>query len=357
MSPLRFCRSSRSRPSLLTCCVAALVSTAKSKPVIRSVLTRIVLIAAGGLLYAGCVGHRPPSPADRFFLHKDAKKAMNKANAEEPPSPSLEEAIGKLRQLMATARPTPKAAVATLETTDAILAAALKEATSVPTVDNLLEVGSAYQRHGLHDQAYTYYVRALNLAPRRAETHEALARLWRDWGLPQLGLGDAHRAVFYAPASASARNTLGTLLQALGLRQAARAAYATAIRLDGEAGYAFNNLCYLSFVEGNSAQAIAECRTALQFDPALAAAHNNLALTYAALGHAELARREFGAAGGAANTAYNMGMVYLAQRDYVSAADEFDTARAARPALADADRRARDARRRAANEHPGTGGQ
>ena len=45
---------------------------------------------------------------------------------------------------------------------------------------------------------------------------KAWRRVWRDWGLPALALGDAHRAIYYAPQSASARNTYGTVMQALG---------------------------------------------------------------------------------------------------------------------------------------------
>ena len=57
------------------------------------------------------------------------------------------------------------------------------------------------------DAAYRHFNRALALNPRDAAAYEGLARVWRDWGLPQLALGDAHRATFFAPQSASARNT------------------------------------------------------------------------------------------------------------------------------------------------------
>ena len=306
----------------------------------------VLLIAVGVSLHAGCA-HRRPGPADRFFLHKEARRTAEKA---EPPSPSLEESMAKIRHLMATARPEPKPAVRTLEETDPVLSAALKTLAAATTAENLYEVGAAYHRRGLLDQAHGYYMRAIRLNPRYADAHEGVARLWRDWGFPQLGLGDAHRAIYYAPASASARNTLGTLLHAVGLRQAAREAYREAISLDHEAGYAFNNLCYLSFVEGKASQAIAECQSAVRLDPTLSAAHNNLALTYAAIGRLDLARREFGAAGSATSAAYNMGVVYLASKKFLEAADEFDAARTATPQLVDAERRARDARRLAASE-------
>jgi tetratricopeptide (TPR) repeat protein len=312
----------------------------------------ILLVAVGVSVHAGCA-HRRPGPADRFFLHKEARRTAQKA---EPPSPSLEESMAKIRHLMATARPEPKPAVKTLEETDPVLSAALKTLAAATTAENLYEVGAAYHRRGLLDRAHGYYMRALRLNPRYADAHEGVARLWRDWGLPQLGLGDAHRAIYYAPASASARNTLGTLLHAAGLRGPARDAYEMAAVLDRDAGYAFSNLCYLSFVEGKASQAIAECQRALRLDPTLAAARNNLGLTYAAIGRLDLARSEFAAAGGATRAAYNMGVVYLAEKNFSAAADEFDAARAA-PRLVDAERRARDARRRAEMERRAGGDQ
>ena len=51
-------------------------------------------------------------------------------------------------------------------------------------------------------------------------------------------MGDAHRAVYYAPQSAAAHNTLGTIMQALGQDEAARSAYELASALDPKAAYA-----------------------------------------------------------------------------------------------------------------------
>jgi Flp pilus assembly protein TadD len=313
------------------------------------------IVVAGMCVSAACAHHRPASPADRFFLHKEAKVADQRPEAAS--QSSTDETISKLHQLMASARPAPRGSAPTLETSDPVLAAALKDLAVTPTVENLYAVGAAYHRRGLLDQAYTYYSRSLHRNPHRGQTHEAIGRLWRDAGLPQLGLSDLHRAIYYAPTSASARNTLGTVLQALGFRDEARNAYKMAFLLDGNAGYALNNLCYLSFVEGNAEQAIAECQRALRLDPSLSAAHNNLALTYAAVGRLDLARREFALAGPVGYAAYNMGIVYLAQNRYSDAAVEFDAAGDSSPGLLDAARRARDARRLADAEKQNRGGQ
>jgi Flp pilus assembly protein TadD len=311
----------------------------------RSAATRIVLLAVGVLMHAGCTSHRAPSLADRFLLHRSAKPGTAKPDA--PESPSLEEAIGKVRQLMATARPEPRQQTPTVEATDPALKLAFTNLSAAQTDDRLYDVGAAYHQLGLLDQAYQYYNRALHLNRRHASSHEGLARVWRDWGFPLLGLGDAHRATFYAPASPSAENTLGTVLHALGRRDEARAAYQRALLLEHAAPYALNNLCYLSLVEGHAAQALEECRGALRADPALSAAHNNLALTYASLGRLDLARREFELAGGTTSPAYNMGIVYLAQDRFALAAHEFETARLSTPIVVDAARRARASRTRA----------
>ena len=101
---------------------------------------------------------------------------------------------------------------------------------------------------------------ALLLEPKDAVSFDGLARVWRDWGLPNLGLGDAHRAIYYAPSSPTVYNTLGTLLQQLGQTAAAQSAFEAALRRDPEAPFALNNLCYAKLMQGHSAQAVDACR-------------------------------------------------------------------------------------------------
>jgi Flp pilus assembly protein TadD len=77
--------------------------------------------------------------------------------------------------------------------------------------------------------------------------------------------------------SASAHNTLGTLLASTRHRREARREYERAVQLEPDAAYALNNLCYLSFLEGDTSQAVAECQAALAVDPDLTAARETLA--------------------------------------------------------------------------------
>jgi Tfp pilus assembly protein PilF len=235
-----------------------------------------------------------------------------------------------------------------LEAGDPILSVALLEVAVAPSPALHLRIAARYRELGILDAAYDQYEHARALAPNSGEPYEGLARVWRDWGFPDRALGDAIRSVHHASSSATAHNTLGTILMALGHGKDARRSFQRAVALDGAAAYAFNNLCYLSFLEGAAAQAFAECRTALAVDPDMIAARNNLALLYAAARRNDLAHREFLAAGDPVAAAYNLGLVHLAARQYGAAAHAFDTASRQRPSWAAPRQRARFSRALAA---------
>ena len=95
-----------------------------------------------------------------------------------------------------------------------------------------------------------------------------LARIWRDWGLPGLGTRAGHRArPTSIRTSASAENTLGTLLDALGQPAEARQAFVRALALDARAGWALNNLCFVELRMGRLAEARSHCEAALDDRP------------------------------------------------------------------------------------------
>jgi len=131
-----------------------------------------------------------------------------------------------------------------------------------PTVEHYLNAAHAYQSLGVLDRAYDNLQRAATLDPDNALVNDGLARLWRDWGLPGLGLVNAHRAVYAAPQSATPRHTLGTVLYALGLRQQAENAFREATALDPHAWYAWQNLCTIAIGDGRTKDAIALCQRA-----------------------------------------------------------------------------------------------
>ncbi len=190
----------------------------------------------------------------------------------------------------------PRAELPTLEGVDGRLRAALADVNAAPTAINRRRVAAEYRRVRIFDKAFEYLTQVLD-DRKDADAYAERAQVWRDWGWPGFGLGDAYRAADLAPRSPKALNTLGTLLQAVGATAAARDAYRRAVDADPDAAYALNNLCYLSLVEGDEPRAVTECEAALAIDPVLDAARHNLARARAAFAQGYGGPRPRGQAG------------------------------------------------------------
>jgi tetratricopeptide (TPR) repeat protein len=211
-----------------------------------------------------------------------------KAPAPEPVQ-ALEEYIARVRRMSWSARPAGiRTGLATIEASNARLAHSLAALQVFPSAARHIEAADAYRKVGVLDKAHEQLTLAVRLDRRSARAYDGLARIWRDWGFPNMGLADAHRAVFHAPTSPEAHNTLGTLLQALGSPAGARAEYERALALEPRAAYALNNLCALDLVAGDAGAAALRCGDAVRLDPTLAAAHHNLEQARAALRAAAL---------------------------------------------------------------------
>jgi len=149
------------------------------------------------------------------------------------------------------------------------LGAALARHAAAPTVRNEVELAHVYRDAGILDQAYDHYGAATRLNPRETAAWDGLARIWRDWGYPGLGLGDAHRAVWADPSSPVARNTLGTILQSLGKTREAGDQFARAAALDPGAAYAHYNLAAVCAVQRQYIAAAEAFERAAALDPSL----------------------------------------------------------------------------------------
>lgn len=279
-------------------------------------------------IFSGCAAHRTAAVADR-------------------PS-ALETFIEKTRLESIAARPARANPALSLEQHDPELAAARALAALEPSAAHHRRVAVAYARLGVFDSAYNEFKAALRFDPRDASAFDGLARVWRDWGFSHLGLSDAYHALFYAPYSAGAHNTLGTLLLNLRQPDAARVEFERALALEPNAAFALNNLCYAILLQGRRQAAIDTCRDAVRANPSLTAAHNNLGLAYAAAGDLPAAAHEFSLAGDAAGTQYNLGVALMATQQFAAAASAFDQASALRPDLALPRQRAVQARALAA---------
>jgi Flp pilus assembly protein TadD len=287
---------------------------------------RVVLCATLSVVLAGCAAQRTgrvvPAPGELA--------GAGALDVGASPSESLEAFMSTVRQRAAEARP-ERLPMETIEGKDPRLAAALAVAIARPEPETYRSVAREYSRLRIVDRAHDYLDKALALDRRDWATYDTFARVWRDSGAANMALGDAHRAVYYAPASPVARNTLGTILQAMGLKKGAREQYEHALRLDPTATYALNNLCYGWILDGDAPKAARACDQALSLNPDLSAARNNLGILYAAGGDLAGARSAFEQSGDQAVVSYNLGIMHLARREYRKAADSFADAQQARP--------------------------
>jgi Flp pilus assembly protein TadD len=329
---------------------------------------RLCVLALLVCLAGGCSTHRLPDADRTSFVRRSQKAYADGATFDVPPADAR--SGGAMAQPSVNATPvtaagqppvssppsitTKTTSPPTIEASDSALIVALVGLKGKPTADAYVAAGSAYLRLGVLDKAESNYQHALRVDGHNAAASDGLARVWRDWGFPQYALGDAYRAVAYAPKSAAAENTLGTVLFALGDPREARAHFQKASNLDPQAVYALNNMCYVSLMLGDAAPAISRCHEALTLSPGFVAARNNLGLVYAAGGRQDLAADEFAKAGGDPAAAYNIGIVEMAKRDYRGAVPPFEAACHASPEVAGACAWATEARRLASYQAAAT---
>lgn len=146
--------------------------------------------------------------------------------------------------------PSAKSFGTTIEASDPALANALLALRLRPSPAAHKAVAREYRRLKVDDAAFDHLKAALRLEPADADAHDELARIWRDWGFPHLGLSDAARAVYFAPKSAAFHNTFGTLLAGNGQVDAARREFEAALALEPGATFAIENLCRLDRQSG-----------------------------------------------------------------------------------------------------------
>jgi tetratricopeptide (TPR) repeat protein len=236
-----------------------------------------------------------------------------------------------------TARTDAKA----LEQSDGELAAALRRLEAQPSSRCHQTVAAAYARLGVADAAIDHFDRALRLDRGDSVSYEGRARVWRDLGMVTLALGDAHRAVYYAPRSGPARNTLGTVFQLMGRVADARRAYEKALAFDPAAAYALSNLCYITFVDGDALRAEGLCRRALAVQADLVEARRNLAIVVARDAAVDDIRAVLEPGAGGADVEYSLGIALFANRRFAESADAFERAATIDPSM----RHARDTAR------------
>ncbi|HVH29033.1 MAG TPA: tetratricopeptide repeat protein [Vicinamibacterales bacterium] len=294
----------------------------------------------------GCTTKRGGLAA-RFV--KPGEPAINLGDPIKPSDRDLEHYTKQLRALQSKAT-TKSSLLPTIEGRDPVLAETLFRLKVFETAEGHRQVAAAYRDAGVTDYAFKHYQRALQLESCDSLAYEGLAQLWRDWLMPDIGLGDAYRAIGCRPASASAYNTLGTVLQRLGQTTEAKRAFARAVELDPHAAFALNNLCYIALRVGNGHEAQQSCERALAEDPALVTARLNLALARAMQGDVAGAERQLLDYADVATGQFNVGLLRMSMGRYAEAVESFDAVVAERPQSRTARMRAKQARARLVEE-------
>jgi Tfp pilus assembly protein PilF len=306
---------------------------------------RLAVVAAL-IAVSGCAA-REAKFASRFVKPGEPSALFDDPSSA-PASPApLSDYIRKMRTLQSKAV-SKNSLLPTIEASNSTLSKALLMLTLQESSEHHRVVAAAYRKAGVLDYAYRHYQRATMLEPCDAASFDGMARIWRDWGMPNLALSDAYHALHCNQKSAEIHNTLGTVLEALGQPANARRAYEQAVALDSRATFALNNLCVLEIDAGHGAAAAPYCQRALAIDATFAAARNNLALVEARSGDTAGAEQRLRGAGDRdAVSIYNVGVIRWSEGRYAEAAAEFGQAAAVQPSLAIARQRLVQARQAA----------
>lgn len=198
----------------------------------------IAAAVAAAMTSGACAARTPAGWASRFIVPGTpavdlTAPAVPGARPEPSPTPAPTAPVTALRVPSAD----------TLEAMAPLLRERLAVLALAPSPQAYLDAAAAYRQYAVHDRAFDLVQEGLTTFPHDGGLHAAAAEAWRDWGLPARGLRDAHLAVRYAPASAAAQTTLGTVLWAVGAGPEALRAFERAVALAPDAAYARHNRC------------------------------------------------------------------------------------------------------------------
>jgi Flp pilus assembly protein TadD len=142
-----------------------------------------------------------------------------------------------------------------------------------------MNLGGAYRRAGLYEEAETAFRRALDLDPYGWNAHFGLGSLYLAMGRPEAALAEFQEVLRLRPMNMRAAYSIGQSLEDLGRRDEAFRYYMNLGRRLGMGGRAF--------------EAIEPLRRAVAIDSMSSSAHNALANVYLLAGMRQNAAREY----------------------------------------------------------------
>jgi len=204
----------------------------------------------------------------------------------------------------------------------------------------LNNIGAAYRRKGMYDEAIAEYEKALEINPNHADAHYNLGVAYGEKGMYDEEIAEYKKALEINPNDAAAHYNLGAAYRRKGMYDAAIAEYKKALEINPEFAMAHANLGGAYADKGMYDKAIVACTRAIQINPDNIYAHNNLGGAYYGKGMYDAAIAEYKKAleinPSYAKAHYNLGVAYGDKGMYDAAMAEYKKALEINPDYANA---------------------
>jgi tetratricopeptide (TPR) repeat protein len=155
---------------------------------------------------------------------------------------------------------------------------------SVSQADYYIMQGFNYELQGDHQQALSFYRKALEINPNSAKAYNGLGYVYDSLGQYQEAISYYEKALQIDPSYATAYNNLAFAYGNLGEHQKSIPYYEKALQLDPNLAIAYGNLAFAYFQLGQPEQSIFYLQKNIQINPNDATAHNLLGFIYIGLG-------------------------------------------------------------------------
>lgn len=141
-------------------------------------------------------------------------------------------------------------------------------------------LGIVVSAQGRHDEAISYFSKALAIKPDIFEAHNNLGNLYSQKGWMDEAIEEYTRALALHPSHADTHNNLGVAYARRGMTGKALSAYEKALSINPRYAEAHYNLGILYDKMSRLDEAITHYRQAITINPNYAKAHNNLSVAY-----------------------------------------------------------------------------
>lgn len=154
-------------------------------------------------------------------------------------------------------------------------------------------IGIAYDKAGMHEEAISEFNEALRLDPGYVEVLNNIAVSYHRIGLVDDAIEKLREAIRFMPGYLEAHCNLGSIYASSGRFEEALAEFNVALSINPESALVHNNLGNLYIEQEKFPEAILSFQEAVKLDPEYIPARSNLGTLYSRQGRHEDALREF----------------------------------------------------------------